>query len=181
MPRHFFGYGSLVNRATHDYPAARPARLEGWRRVWVHTPARDLAFLSVRPAMGEVIEGLVAEVPGQDWRALDAREFAYARHPVEARLDSGALAVQVYAVPGSDAAEPSAAHPILLSYLDAVVQGFLREYGVAGAERFFDTTDGWAAPILNDRAAPRYPRAQSLSPDETALVDAFLAQVRPAR
>ena len=73
---------------------------------------------------------------------------------------------------------------MLLSYLDAVVQGYLREYGEAGADRFFATTDGWEAPFLNDRAAPRYPRHQQLAPDETAFVDDRLARlavdVRPA-
>lgn len=181
MPLHFFGYGSLVNRATHAYPGARTARLAGWRRIWVHTPARDLAFLSVRPAAGCVIEGLVAEVPGGDWAALDDRESAYDRHPATAETAHGPLPAQVYAVPGSAAAAPSSDHPILLSYLDAVVQGFLREYGPAGAERFFATTDGWQAPILNDRDAPLYPRAQVLSDAERALVDALIQGHRPAR
>lgn len=181
-PRHFFGYGSLVNRATHDYPAPRPARLQGWRRVWVHTPARDLAFLSVQPDPDCEIAGLVAEVPGQDWRALDAREFAYARHAVTATpLEGAALPAQVYAVPVSAARFPVEAHPILLSYLDAVVQGFLREFGAAGAEGFFATTTGWQAPILDDRAAPRYPRAQVLSAAETRVVDAALARLGARR
>ena len=56
----FFGYGSLVNRATHDYPAATPAQLRGWRRTWVRTDIRDVVFLSVRPDPGSVIDGLVA-------------------------------------------------------------------------------------------------------------------------
>ncbi|THD81461.1 gamma-glutamylcyclotransferase [Aliigemmobacter aestuarii] len=181
MAGHFFGYGSLVNRATHAYPGARPAELSGWRRVWVHTPARDLAFLSVRPDPATRIEGLVAEVPGGDWAALDAREYAYRRHHVTARTGDAALPAQVYAVPGSEAAAPSPAHPILLSYLDAVVQGFLGEYGEAGAERFFATTDGWEAPILDDRAAPLYPRARRLTRFETGCVDALLAAARHGR
>lgn len=178
MDSHFFGYGSLVNRATHAYPGLRRARLSGWERVWVHTPARDLAFLSVRPAPGVEIEGVVAEVPGRDWRALDAREYAYARHPVHVATPEGALQVQVYAVPGSDAMAPSDRHPILLSYLDAVVQGFAGEYGPAGVEAFFATTCGWEAPVIDDRAAPRYPRAQRLGPAERAAVDAGLAARR---
>ena len=171
----FFGYGSLVNRATHDYPGSQPARLAGWRRVWVHTPARPVAFLSVEPAPETTIAGLVADVPGGDWAALDAREFAYARHAVVARGLSGPIPAQVYAVPQGQA--PTAVHPILLSYLDAVVQGFLREWGAEGAAGFFATTAGWQAPVLDDRATPRYPRAQRLSPAERAAVDEGLARV----
>jgi hypothetical protein len=175
MAARFFGYGSLVNRATHDYPGAQAAILQGWRRVWVHTPARAVAFLSVEQAPGTTIAGLVADVPGADWAALDAREFAYARHAVSAQTPAGTLPAQVYAVPQGLA--PTDDHPILLSYLDAVVQGFLREYGVDGAADFFATTAGWQAPVLDDRAAPRYPRAQALSTRERATVDDGLARV----
>ena len=55
MTPSFFGYGSLVNRATHDYPGAQPAQLHGWRRVWVRTDLRDVVFLSVRPDPGTTI------------------------------------------------------------------------------------------------------------------------------
>ncbi len=30
---YFFGYSSLVNLATHDFPDPRPATLRGWRRA----------------------------------------------------------------------------------------------------------------------------------------------------
>ena len=173
----FFGYGSLVNRATHSYPGAIPARLPGWRRVWVHTAARPVAFLSVEPAPGVTIDGLLAEVPGADWSALDLREAAYLRHPVQVDCAGQGRAAQVYAVPQDAAVAPETRHPVLLSYLDAVVQGFLREWGGDGVERFFATTAGWDAPFLDDRAAPRYPRAQRLGPAETALADAGLARM----
>jgi hypothetical protein len=172
MPQHFFGYGSLVNRATHAYTDASPATLTGWRRVWVHTPARPLAYLSVERAPESTIAGLIAHVPGGDWAALDLREHAYTRHLDHATpLGAARQPIQVYAVPQDQAAPPQVAHPILLSYLDVVVQGFLAEFGPKGVADFFATTTGWDAPILNDRAAPRYPRAQRLTPSQTAVVD----------
>lgn len=171
----FFGYGSLVNRATHGYADACTARLTGWRRLWVATPARPQAYLSVYPAPG-VLLGLAAAVPGGDWAALDLREAAYRRHPVMVATERGALAVQVYAVPGGDRpAGPG--HRLVLSYIDCVVQGFLREYGAAGAVHFFATTDGWDSPVLDDRRAPLYPRAQRLTDAERATVDAGLRSV----
>ena len=66
------------------------------------------------------------------------------------------------------------AHPILLSYLDVVIQGYLRHFGPDGVARFVATTEGWNAPVLNDRAAPLYPRAQRLTAAETGLVDTIL-------
>lgn len=177
MTRHFFGYGSLVNRRTHDYAPAHPARLDGWRRVWRGTGLRRFAFLSAEPAEGVSIAGLVAEVPGGDWAALDRREAAYDRLPLAPATLAAPVreGVAIYVVPG--APEPVGEHPILLSYLDVVVQGFLAEFGAPGVAAFFATTEGWQAPVFDDRAAPLYPRAQRLSPAERELVDAEIARL----
>jgi len=175
----FFGYGSLVNRATHDHDPAAPAELTGWRRVWRHTSARPVAYLSVEPAEGVTIAGLVAAVPGDDWAALDAREHAYDRVDLPAATltaEAGwARSVSLYAV--REAGLPSTRHPVLLSYVDVVVQGFLQEFGASGAAAFFDTTAGWDAPILDDRAEPRYPRHRRLTGSERDMVDEGLARV----
>jgi len=179
MTPYFFGYGSLVNRQTHSYPDAQPATLHGWRRAWVRTAVRDLVFLSVVKDESSTIDGLIAAVPGSDWHALDAREAGYARlssgdavrHALTSTPD-----IAHYAVPPTDTGVPGD-HAILLSYLDVVVQGFALEFGTKGVERFFDTTLGWDTPVLNDRAAPLYPRAQTLTPDQTALVDSHLVRL----
>ena len=173
MTPYFFGYGSLVNRNTHSYPDARPARLDGWRRKWVRAEGRDIVYLSVVQDQSTRIDGLIAAVPGADWAALDQREYSYERH-----ASGGAVVHDIvpapdiahYAIP-LEIAVDHGDHVILLSYLDVVVQGFLREFGTDGAARFFDTTEGWDTPILDDRAAPLYPRHQTLTPEETGVVD----------
>jgi hypothetical protein len=173
MTPYFFGYGSLVNRDTHVYGDCHRAELRGWRRAWVRTSGRDTVFLSVQMDPDTAIDGLIAAVPQADWRVLDLRETGYARlssggsvaHPLDPAPE-----IEHYAVPPEDIV-PTGDHVILLSYLDVVVQGFFREYGSAGVQRFFDTTDGWDTPILDDRAAPRYPRHKLLTDEERALVD----------
>lgn len=170
----FFGYGSLVNRATHSYPNARRATAVGWKRAWVHTSERNFAYLSAIRSPDSQIDGLIAEVPGADWAALDAREHAYDRI-----LDSANIQhdhdhnpdIAIYSVPVSARADINIRHPVLLSYLDVVLQGYMREYGAAGAAHFLTTTEGWDAPILNDRNNPIYPRHQRLSAQETELID----------
>lgn len=171
MTHRFFGYGSLVNRRTHDYPNAAPLRIRGWKRAWAHTPLRPVAFLTAIPAPGAEINGLAADVPDGDWSALDAREAAYQR----AHTPEGA---QIYHIPDGHHGPATDTHPILRSYLDVVVQGYLREFGPSGVTLFFNTTEGWQAPIRDDRAAPIYSRAQPMSAEETALVDQHLAAVR---
>jgi hypothetical protein len=101
---------------------------------------------------------------------LDTREFAYDRVALD-----GLSNTVIYEIPEGKHSAASHAHPILLSYLDVVVQGYLNEFGEAGALLFFATTHGWDAPILNDRNAPRYPRHQTLSTFETEFVDDALA------
>jgi hypothetical protein len=176
---YFFGYGSLVNAATHSYATTHPAQLKGWRRVWRHTSRRELAYLSVAPADGVQIDGLIAEVPNSDWQALDLRESGYFRAPLSGTSlthGAGPVEVQMYQTHLDQEAPHDIRHPILLSYLDVVVQGFLGVFGEEGVSRFFETTDGWDTQILNDRANPLYPRTQTLTPFEAELVDAHLAR-----
>jgi hypothetical protein len=171
----FFGYGSLVNRDTHDFPHPARARVRGWARTWKRTKLRKVAFLTAVEAPGAQIEGLIAAVPGADWAALDQREYAYDRHVVlEIDHDHGpdrGLDVQIYRTKPEHDTDGSQEHPILLSYLDTVIQGYLKEFGAAGAERFFETTRGWDAPVFDDRDDPVYSRVTQLTPDEQAFVD----------
>jgi hypothetical protein len=177
MDPYFFGYGSLVNRATHAYPDIRPARARGWRRVWRHIDGRDHAVLTAVPDADSEIEGLVAAVPGADWSALDLREAAYDRVDAAAHVvhDIGEVQMAIYWIPELKHPVSEAPRPVLLSYLDVCVQGYLREFDEAAVERFFDTTDGWGA-VRDDRATPVYPRAQRLEPVELELVDQHLAR-----
>lgn len=176
----FFGYGSLVNCDTHGFAPVYKARAQGWRRAWRATDLRKLAFLTAIPCAQTVIEGLMAPVPGDDWEALDAREYAYDRHDAAQQIDHEAPdqvrggRIAIYAIAPNRMTAPTREHPILLSYLDVVIQGYLRHFGPDGVARFVQTTDGWEAPVLNDRAAPRYPRGQILTEAERALVDAIL-------
>lgn len=171
----FFGYGSLVNLSTHIYPQARKASLKGWRRVWRHTPLREQAFLSIEPHEATTLLGVTADVPNADWNALDEREEGYARHDVS-HLVSEPMNTAVYVVKDEHYSTYDRNHPILLSYLDVVVQGYLQQFGPQGAEHLFETTENWA-PILDDRKNPLYPRAQKLSDEEREIVDAHLRQL----
>ncbi len=175
--RFFFGYGSLVNRATHDFTGARPAQIRGWRRAWRATPIRAVSFLTVVPAPGHKLLGLIAPVPDNSWDSLDLRERAYDRYPAHHAVIHDLPhkpEIAIYAIPEGKHSPPTPENPILLSYLDVVLQGYLREFGPDGVEHFFDTTDGWEAPVIDDRAAPRYPRAAVLSKSERRTIDAVL-------
>ena len=161
-----FGYGSLVNRKTHDFPCVKSS-LTGWERVWVSLPGRPFAILSARRA--EVtIEGLMLEVPLAGQPDLDSREAEYDC----VSLPGGSF---VYSIPAANTVgRPT---PILRSYLDVVFQGFDAEFGPESLNGFLETTADWDRGIYDDRAAPIYPRAQVLTTDQSARYDAMLASV----
>lgn len=172
MQRRFFGYGSLVNRLTHDGIDIRRETVTGWKRTWAHAAGRPRSFLTVVPAPGATIDGLSAAVPDGDWTALDLREAAYVR----AEVHPGTA---IYHLTPGTSARPSRAFPVVLSYIDVVIEGYLTEFGEDGVERFFSTTDGWDAPILDDRAHPQYLRHRDVGADVRHLVDRHLATLAP--
>ncbi len=176
----FFGYGSLVNKRTHDYLDAHKAEVKGWRRAWRRSPLRAVSYLTAVPAPDDTALGLIAGVPGGAWAALDQRERAYQRHDATSDISHAAgrkLDVAIYAIADGHHHPPTDDNPLLLSYIDVVVQGYLSEFGHEGVQHFFETTEGWHAPVLNDRAAPVYSRHQVLSAEEKALVDEGISRL----
>ncbi len=180
----YFGYGSLVNRATHrtDIVHARPARLKGWRRSWrprPDMPGFPAALLTVRPEQGAACDGLLVFDRAENLAAVDEREARYRRHVVtlDALEFAGPAEIDgaVYVYVADEELPPHPEPPLILqSYLDAVMQGFLVEHGQEGLRRFVAETANFDTPIHADRARPVYPRAVGLSEGERALFDALL-------
>lgn len=183
----YFGYGSLVNRATHRTRIvdALPARLKGWRRIWrprPDMPGFPAALLSVRREAGVVCDGLLVIDRLSNLPAVDAREMHYGRVALtEAELelpnDRPRPACPVY-VYEAKAEIPAHREPprILRSYLEAVMQGFLAEHGETGLRRFLAETGGFDLPLHDDRAAPVYPRAVELTETQRRLFARLLAE-----
>lgn len=181
----YFGYGSLVNRATLRTAIvhAVPARLHGWRRAWrprPDMPGFPAALLTIRPLEGAVCDGLLVFDRAENLAAVDAREARYRRVAVARdALETGAALPESCPIFVYEAEPDVPLHPepslILRSYLDAVLQGFLVEHGQAGLARFLDETEGFDTPIHDDRAAPLYPRAVTLCEAEHALFERLLA------
>jgi hypothetical protein len=204
----YFGYGSLVNRATlrTEILAAIPARLNGWRRTWRPRPLMDAdtmaetalagagsvvpSLLSAHRAEEASIDGVLIIDLAVNLPVIDTREFRYHRRDItlaELSLDieraeretglrlDAATRLHVYEArtehPGADG--PS---PILRSYLDAVMQGFLHAFGEEGVHRFVAETEAFHLPIHEDRHEPLYPRAVSLTATETELFDLALGR-----
>ena len=183
----YFGYGSLVNRDTHRtqiHGAAR-ASVRGWRRYWQGRPSFTdipVSLLSVKVESDPEhdLPGLLVFDRIESLAALDEREFNYDRRNVAAEAISVAIDLPsdlpVYIYEGKPDVALDTDHAILQSYLDAVLQGYLLEYGTESVLRFIRETHAFDdRAVIRDRHAPRYSRAVKLSKDEVEMFDDALA------
>lgn len=186
----YFGYGSLVNRNTlrTRYVDAQPARLSGWRRCWRPRHSDDMSdgeqvssLLSARQHDGHAIDGLLVYDRVDNLRAVDEREARYDR--VTVSLDDLELDVPVpddcpvYIYEAhTNTALYDPGDPILQSYLDAVMQGFMHEFGETGVRHFLHSTDGFDRPVRSDRDDPVYSRAVELPNHQRELFDDLLME-----
>ncbi|MFP8965717.1 gamma-glutamylcyclotransferase family protein [Pokkaliibacter sp. CJK22405] len=177
----YFGYGSLVNDRTRPADTVAQAyELQGWRRRWSHrvftAEGQGHTSLTVHADDSCSILGVLVQSPKVHLPALDEREVGYHRYGLAcASAFLGADAFLYHSTP--DYFLPAdEAFPILQSYLDVVLSGYLLHYGEEAAIAFIQTTDGWDLPILNDRAAPVYPRAVALNEETLAHLDQLLAE-----
>jgi len=186
----YFGYGSLVNAHTHRTHVVHceRAHLTGFGRRWQQrsdTARHPVSFLSAYHADMAIDElsGLLIFDHVEHLPSVDAREHGYDRVQLDRsqlRLDrenAGLPDVAYYVYVARPPAEGRPRHHILQSYLDAVLQGYLHQYGEDGARRFVESTAAFDTPIVRDRASPLYPRAVKLAPDEVDLIDAVTADL----
>jgi cation transport regulator ChaC len=177
----YFGFGSLVNRATHrtQIVDAFPARLIGWRRHWrprPDMPGFPAALLTIRPEAGAGCDGLIVIDRLGNLAAVDAREARYERVELsrlafDLKADLCGVSSLFAYVAQEHLPEHREPPAILRSYLDAVMQGFAAEHGDAGLVRFVAETDGFNLPVREDRDAPIYPRAVVVTPAERQRFD----------
>jgi hypothetical protein len=183
----YFGYGSLVNRATHRTRIvhAVPARINGWRRHWrarPDMPGFPAALLTVTPEPGAVCDGLLIFDHAASLSDIDRREARYRRLEISPSSISGTVdfpaGCPVFLYRAEETLPLHPAPPrILRSYLDAVLQGFLVEHGEEGVRRFVRETAGFHFPIEEDRTSPIYPRAVRLSEAEKRFFDGLCARL----
>ncbi|WP_350333716.1 gamma-glutamylcyclotransferase family protein [Coralliovum pocilloporae] len=183
----YFGYGSLVNKQTHRTPTRRmiPARLKGWRRGWfirgqaAWAEAGGVCALTAEPDAASAIDGALILDHVDSLPAVDEREMRYNRHQLTADMLESPEAlpdIPLYVYSAKDAFRGYGDEdcPVIRSYVDAVLQGYMTLFGQSGLERFMTETFGWHVPILDDRNAPRYPRAVTVTEEEQKLFDRLI-------
>lgn len=180
----YFGYGSLVNPATRkSVPGEMRVTLKGWRREWrmaTPTPIGTICALSVGRDPSSEIDGLLVPVEPSEEAVIDVREEGYARVSLAVEafdfLDGAADGLSelwLYEATPANRIWATPENRILRSYLDVVLQGYMRTFDLDGMTRFLTSTSGLRSDsVIEDRHAPVYPRAVRLTEEERALIDA---------
>lgn len=179
---HYFGYGSLVNRQTRPNDEAfQPVSVLNWQRVWAHrvvqpghslpqpAPEKGFTVLTVTYCKAGFLDGVQVSIDESEVAQLDQREAGYERQITRSDLSTDPVAI--YVSRPEHVAMADADYPLLQSYTDCVLAGYLDVFGWTGVDRFMGSTQGWSAPIFPDRDNPIYPRAVSLTADITAAFD----------
>lgn len=142
-------------------------------------PGFPAALLTVLPEQGAGVDGLLVFDDAANLPSIDQREARYERHEIssneleifgEVPADCAIFVYQAITYLPPHREEPK----ILQSYLDAVLQGFLREHGRDGVQRFVSETRNFQIAIQRDREKPIYPRAVRLTNEEADFFDALL-------
>ncbi len=187
----YFGYGSLVNRNTlpPDIITAIPTTLMRWRRHWQPRPnadgeadeLKDIALLSVHRDDNYQIEGLLIVDRLKNLENLNKREKNYRAVSLgleDFRFEPGLnftppqKSICIYVAHAAQGRGDNCS--ILQSYLDVVLEGYLREFGEQGIRRFLESTDNFHSPLYYDRQKPVYARHQKIASSHTRLFDKIL-------
>lgn len=185
----YFGYGSLVNRNTRPAEEiAHSARLKGWQRVWDHRvsdPYRDkrCTSLSIEPSPEVAVEGVIVRLDLDKLPQLDEREAGYDRLVLpasdfdlpedlqEQMAMEGIEDIMVYRSQEQNRGLADAENPVLQSYVDCVMAGYLHRFGEEGVNALVSSTRGWECSLFNDRTTPYYPRWVEVSPADQQYFD----------
>ena len=180
-----FGFGSIVNdesrRSIHPESGDPiPVRISpdfGYKRVWnFQSPSAKLTALGlmkvIDPKKRTTINGIIYPVQEENLQYLDEREEGYKRvevpsHMIQSvnwqKLPDHTYKIWIY-IPIIDITTKNNQqglpadkyYPILQTYIDVVLLGFLK-YGEDYALEFLYTTGWWSKYWLNDRQVPRRP------------------------
>ncbi len=186
----FFGYGSLVNELTLSKKYdIQPGKVQNWKREWKHcvdTPFGRVCALTASRARDALIDGVFIRCNELELSQFDEREIGYVRVNIvrsDAVCWSDSLPDRLYIyTSGVESYRVGDLHyPIWLSYVEVVIYGYLQRFGEAGVDRFIESTDGWAAPIIDDRQNPRYPRFIQISEEHRELIETKLRKIPEAK
>lgn len=186
------GYGSLMNQSSRETynninSLCLPVKVHGWKREWVtRSVAEQQTYVGAIQAQNSVINAQA--VPSVIDQMLLKREVDY--RFVEIQPDSVQFTREVcpeirqkinnsniYICESLLIEAPTKKFPVYQSYLDTCLAGCIEVGGEMEATAFMRSTSGWPSfGVIDDRAAPRYPRVGHISKESYEIIDSVLSE-----
>jgi hypothetical protein len=193
--QYIFGYGSLLERESRmgTWPSAEfaaPAVVKGIARGWfdqTDVSSWSPTYLGGVADASAECNGVIFPVSAAEFDSYTQREVGYQPTKIDraqvTMLDGSAAPPEgdIWYFANTSKRYPSAAHPIVQSYVDVCLNGCLEieaAYPLAQqagfAERFIQTTSDWRPPWVNDRM---YPWRPFVYVPRASAIDALIQQV----
>jgi hypothetical protein len=186
------GFGSLLSddsrrRFSDINCQAIPVVISGWRRAWMtrsldeqqtHLSAlvdEGASFNAALLPIEQISPQLIRREQDYEFVKVDSRQLSVAVNQplLDFSYELANKNLWICQTKKSESASPN--YPICQTYLDTCLAGCL-EIGMRGfCLEFLQSTAGWDAGWINDRLAPRYPRAAIISHETQHLIDEMLA------
>lgn len=192
-PHIVLGYGSLMNGDSRSRHSGIPhdgveVEVYGFERGWItrSEPERQTYVGAYQKSNGWLNAQLVPthldpalQKREQDYRftavTIDQLNFELSDDLTERLIEW--LKQRDIWICESLKIEPSEPdYPVHQSYIDTCLAGCLELGGEAAARRFIASTTGWEHDRVNDRTAPRYPRAARVNPEDFVVIDQLLSE-----
>lgn len=192
-PHIVLGYGSLMNGDSRSRHSGIPhdgveVEVYGFERGWItrSEPERQTYVGAYQKSNGWLNAQLVPthldpalQKREQDYRftavTIDQLNFELSDDLTERLIEW--LKQRDIWICESLKIEPSEPdYPVHQSYIDTCLAGCLELGGEAAARRFIASTAGWEHDRVNDRTAPRYPRAARVNPEDFVVIDQLLSE-----
>jgi len=168
-----FGYGSLISEESRKKTGLSKksyiAKLNGFKREWnIKIHEAKATALGIIKNSESFCNGIIFEIPEKEIKNFDKRENKYYSR---IEIDPNSLNIKefpniqnikIWVYVTKKPTTPTKDFPILLSYIDVVLNGCLK-INENFAKDFINTTSNWKY-TENDRNNPRYPRAEKNTP-----------------
>ena len=185
------GYGSLMSRDSrarfsgihHD---GLMVTVKGYRRGWITRSIEEKqTYVGALPDENASLNALLVPValdPALAEREKDyqfekvapAQIFSRQDEDQQAALQTWLANREVYICRSLLTRTAEQDWPVHLSYVDTCMTGCLEVEGEQAATDFVKQTAHWNAHLVDDRAAPQYPRAARTEPGVRQIIDDIL-------
>jgi cation transport regulator ChaC len=190
-------YGSLLSHDSRSRFSgincqAIPVHLSGWRRAWTTRTLHeqqtclsakveeDASFNAVLVPIEQISPELAKREQDYEFVQVHSSQLSILEHELENeqnKITHNQLTSKSVWICQNKLNESANSHyPICQTYVDTCLAGCLETGLIDFAVQFLQSTIGWDAGWINDRHAPRYPRAATTSAHSQTLIDQILAQ-----